>query len=118
MTFVNPDTEAAPVTVTAPRAKKEPLAEKVAKAKAKAETEAPAEVEPEPVKEAPKAEPVKSAGVDVNMLREKVGKILRQDAEKRNDIKSKLAELEADGVGALDPAHYDAFNDFLNSLAS
>lgn len=108
---LNNDPEAAPVTITPakpPRVKKE----------AAPKTEAPEPTEPETQDEPERQDEPTQTAITVDLLRAKVGNALRADAGQRDQIKAKLAEYEAAGVGELDAKHYEAFNEFLNSLQS
>ena len=52
-------------------------------------------------------------GIKIEDVRAKLSKKV---SKHRNSIKSKLTELEASNVTALDPKHYESFIEFLDSL--
>lgn len=92
------------------------FAEKNQKAAAKkvedVKVEAPQDVSP--AAEATKEETTKESGIKIEDVRALLSKKV---ANHRDAIKEKLTALDANNVTSLDKKHYQAFNDFLNSLS-
>ena len=87
-----------------------------------AETEATEEAAPEkptkPAKEkaAKKEEPEDDKPMPVTELRSKVASLVKDSPDNRVAIKAKLEELGATSVSNLAIKHYDALEEFLNTL--